>query len=73
MIIEVKATPKAKFNKVSQLDDIHYHVYTTAAPDKGKANEAIIKLLSAEFKIPKSKFKIIGGEKYHNKLIQITD
>jgi len=73
MILEIKVTPKSKFNKVSQIDDLHYHIYTTAPPDKGKANESIIKLLSQALKIPKSKLKIIGGHKYRNKLIQITD
>ena len=73
MILEVKVNPKAKFNKVSQLDDIHYHIYTTAPPDKGKANESVIKLLAKELNLPKSKLKLIGGQKYYNKLIQIID
>lgn len=73
MIIEAKVVPKAKLNKISRLDDTHYHIYTTTAPDKGKANESVIKLLAKELNLPKSKLKIIGGQKYHNKLIQIED
>ena len=41
----------------------------TAVPEKGKANSALIKLLSKEWKLAKSNFKVISGETDRNKTL----
>ena len=71
MRIIIKTTPKAKSNSVTKISDTEYYIKTTAAPDKGKANTAVIKLLSKELKLPKSRIQIIQGKKSRNKLIKI--
>ncbi|HOZ36232.1 MAG TPA: DUF167 domain-containing protein [bacterium] len=71
MLLYVKVSPKSKLNQVTQLDDSHFVIHTTAAPDKSKANEATIKLLSAHLKIPKSRLTIVKGETARQKLIEI--
>jgi len=42
----------------------------TAAPDKGKANKAVIKLLAAATGLPKSAISIIAGGKSRTKTIR---
>ena len=71
MLITVKVNPKSKLNQVTQTDDTHFTIHTTAAPDKGKANEAVLKLLSAHLKIPKSRLTIVKGETARQKLIAV--
>ena len=71
MRINVKVTPKAKINKIIRQNN-QYHIYTTAPPDKSKANQSAIKLLSKKLNIPKSKISIIKGKKSRNKTIEIT-
>jgi len=71
MQLFIKVTPKAKLNKIIQLDNHTYQIYTTASPDKGKANQSVIKLLSKKLKISKSKLIIIKGEKSKHKIIEI--
>jgi len=71
MLLRIKTTPKAKQNKIVKISSTNYHIYTTAAPEKGKANTAIIKLLSKKFNIAKSKIIIIKGLKSKNKTISI--
>ncbi|OGG87040.1 hypothetical protein A3B87_02185 [Candidatus Kuenenbacteria bacterium RIFCSPHIGHO2_02_FULL_39_13] len=71
MIIKVKVIPKAKVNKVIRKDD-QYRIHTAFPPDKGKANQAVIKLLSKELAIPKSKISIIKGKKSREKIIEIS-
>ncbi len=44
----------------------------TAIPEKGKANKALMKLLSKEFKIPASQIEIIAGETDRNKTLFIS-
>lgn len=71
MIYKIRATPKASENKVVPGDPIK--VYTTAAPDGGKANDAVIKLLSTHFGIAKSKIKIVRGETARDKVIEVIE
>jgi len=71
MIISVKVSSKSKINLVTQLNDTHFTIHTTAAPDKGKANQAVLKLLATHLKIPKSRLTIIKGETTRQKLIKI--
>ncbi len=46
-------------------------IRVTAPPEKGKANEAIIKLLAKKLGLKKSAFQIISGETSQNKKILI--
>ncbi len=71
MQLNIKVIPKAKLNKIIKINDSSYQIYTTAPPDKGKANQAIIKLLSKKLNIPKSKISLIKGEKNRHKIIEI--
>lgn len=45
----------------------------TAAPVDGKANAALIRLLAREFRVPKSKIRILHGETSRDKLIELPD
>jgi uncharacterized protein (TIGR00251 family) len=71
MILKIKVIPKAKLNKITRLDDTHYHIYTTAAPEKGKANQAMIKMLAKELGIAKSRLEIIKGLTNRQKLVKV--
>lgn len=43
----------------------------TAVPEKGKANEALVALLSKQWHIPKSRLRIVRGETDRNKIVEI--
>ena len=72
MRINARVKAKAKLNKIKKIGTADYSIHTTAPPDKGKANHAVIKLLSQELNIPKSKFIILKGQKSKNKIIQVN-
>lgn len=46
-------------------------IYLTAVPIQGKANAELVKLLSKELEVSKSKISIIKGEKNKEKIIEI--
>ena len=74
--ITVKLTPGAKQNKVigweeDLFGDRTLKVQVTAIPEKGKANKALIALLSKHWKIPKSSIKIIRGETSRTKILKV--
>lgn len=69
--IFIKAKPKSKKQYVKEISPGYFKVAVKEVPEKGKANEAARKALSAHLKIPVSKIKIISGLKSKNKLATI--
>ena len=72
MRIYVKVTPRAGKNEVVKVSEGEYKVKVTAPPEKGKANDAVIKILAEYFDAPKSSITIIGGKSTRVKLIEIS-
>lgn len=68
--IAVRATPKASANRIVP-DGGVLRVYVTAAPDKGRANAAIIKLLAKSLGIPKTRVTLIRGETGRDKVFRV--
>jgi len=66
--IIVKANSKE--NKVVFKDDI-YQVYTKSPAKEGKANDAVVSLLSEYLDIPKSNIEIKKGLKSKSKWVEI--
>ena len=64
----IRVTPHAKQNKVVDADGV-LRVYTTTVPENGRANSAVIELLSEYFDVPKSKIKIIKGLTGRDKVV----
>ena len=67
----VKVAPKAKLNKIEKISATEYRIWTTASPDKGKANQTVIELLAEEIGTAKSKIQIIKGNKSRNKMVKL--
>lgn len=61
VILSVRAQPGAKRNAIAGVHDGALRVSVTAAPDKGKANEAIIAVLADAFQLSKSAVQLQSG------------
>ncbi|MEW4468856.1 DUF167 domain-containing protein [Parasphingorhabdus sp. JC815] len=74
-IITIKATPNAGENLIviSQgiAEPVRLHIRVTATAEDGKANEAILKLLSKALGVPKTTLTLVRGAKARVKRIQI--
>jgi uncharacterized protein YggU (UPF0235/DUF167 family) len=66
----VRVTPHAKQNKVVESDGV-LRVYTTVAPENGRANSAVIELLADYFDVPKSRIKILKGLAVRDKVVAV--
>ncbi|MFN7013620.1 MAG: DUF167 domain-containing protein [Bacteroidia bacterium] len=73
MILFIEAKPNAKKNQIKVISSNTLKVFINAPPVDGKANAAIIEYLSQEFKIPKSKIKLLKGEASKLKKLEITE
>lgn len=69
--IKIIAKPKSRKEKVEKIDEGTFKVFVKERPERGKANEAIIRVLSEYFNSPKSKLKIVSGFKSREKIIEI--
>lgn len=72
MKIIVKVKPNAKEEKVVQISDGEYAVWVKAPPKEGKANDAIVAVLSDYFSVPKSRITILKGATSRLKVIDVT-
>ena len=73
-LLRVKLTPNASFcgfkGTVADADGTLYlKTYVQVAPEKGKANDELIKMLAKKLKIAKSNISVIGGATEHYKKI----
>lgn len=68
--IAVRVTPKASRNAVVRDGEI-IRVYVTAAPEGGKANAAVIKLLAKTMGIAKSRLRLLRGQTVREKLFRL--
>ncbi|NCN99310.1 hypothetical protein COU62_02820 [Candidatus Pacearchaeota archaeon CG10_big_fil_rev_8_21_14_0_10_35_219] len=68
MIIKVKVKPGSLENKLEKISDDEYIISVRARPEKGKANESLLKLLKKKFP---GKEIIIKTRKGRRKLVEV--
>ncbi len=73
--ITVKVTPNAKENSIKEKVDLFgntiYNIRTTAKPEGGEANEAIIEIIAKHFKVAKRDANIVKGLGSRVKVVEI--
>jgi uncharacterized protein len=72
MKIQVSVKTGAKKTEVIILDAKHFAVHIPQAPEKGKANDAILKALADHLGISPSRIILLRGQKSKNKLFEIS-
>ena len=61
VVLPVQARPRAKKNGVTGTHDGALKVAVTQAPEKGKANEALIQVLARSLDLKKSQIRLVSG------------
>jgi hypothetical protein len=67
-ILEIKVIPNSRVEKVIEGEPMVVKV--REPPEKGKANKAVVKLLSKHFG---SRVRIVSGDKSRTKLVEILE
>jgi uncharacterized protein len=73
MLIYIKTKPNASKDEVKQVDSTNFEVKVTKTPEKGQANQQIIKLLAKHLGKAKSNVQIVKGHTSKIKVININD
>jgi len=66
-ILPIRAQPGARRNEIRGEQDGALKVSVAQAPEKGKANKAVVELLSKKLGLKKSQLELISGETSHQK------
>ncbi|NDV98365.1 DUF167 domain-containing protein [Salipiger sp. PrR002] len=69
-VLEVRVTPKASRNEIRE-EDGQIRIYVTTVPENGKANDAVVKLLSKALGVPKSRLTLIRGATSRDKAFRV--
>lgn len=77
MQVRLRLTPKASANRITGVQsdaagNIVLKAQVTAVPEGGKANAALIKMLSKEWKLAKSSIEVVQGATNRNKTLLIS-
>ena len=70
-VFGMRVTPRAARNSVTMQQDGRIRVTVTAVPADGKANAAVIDLMSKALKWPKSRLAIVRGTQGRDKWLKI--
>lgn len=68
-LMKIKVVPNSSKNELKEVNG-GLKLYLKAAPEKGKANKAVIKFFKKEFNL---KVEIKSGRKSREKLLKILD
>ncbi len=72
-IVGVRARAGARRNEIRGERDGMLNVCVTQAPERGKANRAIVALLSKSLTLKRSQFELISGETSRQKRFLVRD
>jgi len=70
--IFIRVKPGAAKDSIEQLDATHYLIATTQPPVKGRANAAVIEMLSKHLKIAKTNIVIKRGANSKQKTLEVV-
>lgn len=71
MRIPVRVRPNSAREDVSRAEDGTWTVRVSAPPADGRANERVVALLAARFRVAKSRVTILRGRSSRLKLVEI--
>lgn len=65
--LRVKVTPKAHVNEIAGWENGELRVRIAAVPEKGAANQQLIKFLAKTLGVAKSQIELVAGESSRHK------
>jgi uncharacterized protein (TIGR00251 family) len=70
-VFSVRVTPRASQDKIAGWEGDVLRVRVTAPPVEGRANEALLRLLARALDVPKSRLRLVGGQRQRNKVVAV--
>lgn len=72
MRVAIRLTPRARHERIEGIASGALKVSVTAPPAENQANDALLRLLAREWRVPRRDLTIVAGAKSRNKLVHIA-
>jgi len=69
--LRVRVSPRARSNAVVGRHGAGWKVRVTAAPEEGKANDAVLRLLAERLGLPGRNLTLVSGPSRRDKIVKI--
>ncbi|MDB5969506.1 MAG: hypothetical protein JWQ90_1956 [Hydrocarboniphaga sp.] len=70
--LALKVSPKASRDALTGWRGDTLKISVTAAPERGKASQAVIELLAESLGLPRGSIRVLRGETSQDKIVEIT-
>jgi hypothetical protein len=70
--LAVRLTPRANAARIDRIEGGRLKIAVTAPPADNLANEALLRLLSRTWRLPRSALSIVAGARSRNKIVLIA-
>jgi uncharacterized protein len=70
--LRLRVSPGARSNAIVGRHGEGWKVRVTAAPEDGKANEAVLRLLAERVGVPRVNLKLVSGPSSRDKIVELT-
>ena len=71
VLLKVRAAPRASRDRIVGLHDDAVKIAVSAAPEKGKANDAIVRVLARALRLPRSRVSLESGATSRDKWLRV--
>jgi uncharacterized protein (TIGR00251 family) len=70
--LRLRVSPGARSNAIVGRHGEGWKLRVTAAPEDGKANEAVLRLLAERVGLPRVNLKLVSGPSSRDKIVELT-
>ena len=70
--LRLRVTPGAKRSEVVGRYGDAWKLRVTAAPDRGRANEAVLQLIAASLDVPRASVELVAGHTAQDKIVELA-
>ena len=70
--LRLRVSPGARSNTIVGRHGEGWKVRVTAAPEDGKANQAVLRLLAERVGLPQVNLKLVSGPSSRDKIVELT-
>lgn len=71
-ILVVRVQPRSSRQELIRLSDTEFRARLFSAPEKGRANQELLELLSDSLRLPRQRLRIIRGQTSRVKWVEIS-
>ena len=70
--VAVRLTPRASAARIDGVKDGRLKIAVTAPPVENRANEALLRLLATEWRLPRGSLSVAAGAKSRDKIVHVA-